>query len=266
MQGWSARTFDPSLHVAVLAAHPDDETIGASALMACVNEPTIIYLTDGAPKDTALWSSFRGSREEYVAQRRAEAERALSHVGVPGSQIKWLGGVDQEAIFRARELSRELADILIAQKIEVLVTHSYEGGHPDHDTAALVAGLAIEAAAEDCLVCEMTSYHARAGRCETGTFLNADAATEFVFELTSQEQERKRRMMEEYTSQRLVLENFPVTREPLRLAHTYDFSRPPHEGRLWYEIMGWPMKGMQWRELAARAVSTEQESHAAHRS
>src|SRR5262245_42709457 len=44
--------LDSSLRLAVLAAHPDDETIGASRLLRRLSQPLVIYLTDGAPRDT----------------------------------------------------------------------------------------------------------------------------------------------------------------------------------------------------------------------
>src|SRR5436190_19281850 len=59
--------------IAVLAAHPDDETIGASVLLARSNDPLVIYLTDGAPLDSKLWSTdFHGSRTDYASMRREE--------------------------------------------------------------------------------------------------------------------------------------------------------------------------------------------------
>ena len=66
-------------------------------------------------------------------------------------------------------------------------------------------------------------------------------------------------MMQAYASQRLVLENFPIHEERLRLAPEYDFSEPPHEGKLWYEFMAWQMTGARWRELALAAIDAVRE-------
>src|SRR5579864_7274846 len=87
---------DVSLRMAVLAAHPDDETIGASALLARFPAAHIIYLTDGAPRNQHLWPpTMQGSREDYAELRRREAANALTHVGVSNQQIFWLEGADQ---------------------------------------------------------------------------------------------------------------------------------------------------------------------------
>jgi LmbE family N-acetylglucosaminyl deacetylase len=252
---------DVSLRVAVLAAHPDDETIGASALLTRFPTTFVAYLTDGAPREKQLWPpTMQGSREEYAALRGQEAARALAHIGISDQQIFWLGGVDQEAIFEASVLVQRLAECLHQYRPNLLITHPYEGGHPDHDAAALIARQAVSALgrAPDFIsqkICEMTSYHARYGRCVTGQFLNADPSSEIVLDLSDEDRQCKRLMMDEYKSQRLVLENFPIVGERLRIAPVYDFSRPPHEGKLWYECMGWPMTGARWRELAGPAQS-----------
>ncbi|HET7442195.1 MAG TPA: PIG-L family deacetylase, partial [Terriglobales bacterium] len=59
-----------------LAAHPDDETIGASAALRRLPGAIVVYVTDGAPHDPRFRSSFTGSREDYVRARRCEAEAA----------------------------------------------------------------------------------------------------------------------------------------------------------------------------------------------
>jgi N-acetylglucosamine malate deacetylase 2 len=250
-----------SLRIAVLAAHPDDETIGASSLLARLPSVAVIYLTDGAPRDSKLWSpDFRGSRDEYSSLRRAEAERALAIAGVNSGQIHWLGAVDQDAILSAADLARSLADVLAKFEPDVLITHPYEGGHPDHDAAALVVrlGTAHLDAEQTPLLIEMTSYHARSCQCISGEFLSAEGVREVCIELSSVERGRKRNMFAAYASQKLVLSSFGTDRERFREAPQYNFSRPPHDGKLWYECMGWRMTGEQWRALASQSMARQE--------
>ena len=242
--------------VLVLAAHPDDETIGASWLLSHFCNSFVAFLTDGAPRDTNLWSGgVHGSRREYAATRRKEAIQALSIPGIGERNIFWLDAVDQEAAFSISHLTEDFAALLRKIRPVAVVTHSYEGGHPDHDTAALVARAAISRLNGESqpLLLEMTSYHAQNGACITGEFLPG-SEPEFLFELTGEDRERKRRMMSAYQSQRVVLGNFSADLERLRCAPAYDFSQPPHPGRLWYECMGWPMTGARWRELATSEI------------
>lgn len=253
---------DPKLRVLVLAAHPDDETIGASMLLSRFPQSSVVFLTDGAPRDTRLWSAgVTGSREEYAKTRRQEALRALDYSGVSSQRVFWLGGVDQEGALEIVRLADRFAKILDELRPSILVTHAYEGGHPDHDSAAVVARIAVSLLNADTTpaVLEMTSYHARDGRCVTGDFLPSESLPELCLELSSADRARKRQMMEAYASQRLVLESFPIDRERLRLAPECDFSEPPHRGKLWYECMGWEMTGAHWRELANAAMAGLQE-------
>ena len=255
-----ARPPDPSLRILVLAAHPDDETIGASVLLSRFPHSAVAFLTDGAPRDTRLWSAgVNGSRQDYAETRRQEVFQALQHAGVSQERVFWLSGVDQESAFEIGILADRFAKLVTEIRPEIVVTHAYEGGHPDHDSAAVVAKLAMSSSATPPLVLEMTSYHARDGRCITGEFLNSDPASELCFELFSADRERKRRMMNAHASQRRVLENFPIDQERLRPAPEYNFGEPPHAGKLWYECMGWPMTGARWRELATSALARLQE-------
>jgi LmbE family N-acetylglucosaminyl deacetylase len=262
--GLLAHTVIQSVNALVLAAHPDDETIGALAVLSRLPNPVVVYLTDGAPRDKRLWSGGgHYSREEYALIRQNEAEKALGSVGIPSERIRYLGAIDQESVFGLRELADALSALLCKLQPEVLITHSYEGGHPDHDSAALIASLAVNSllnkskAAPELL--EMTSYHARNGRCLMGEFLPESAAQpglseELIIQLSPEEVTRKKHIIDCYESQRSVLQNFPLDPERLRLAPQYDFSKPPHSGKLWYEQMGWPITGQRWRELAVQAI------------
>ena len=245
--------------VVVLAAHPDDESIGASCLLAQVETSSVVFLTRGVPRDRRLWpATIAGDEEDYAKTRRAEAIRALRWAGVSEDRIFSLPGRDQEAIFQASSLAAMLQSLLSELKPLALVTHPYEGGHPDHDVAALIARLARSRlqGPRPALI-EMTSYHAREGRSVTGEFLEAESRDELLIELSSEAQARKQRMLAAYSSQQLVLASFGIDRERLRPAPDYDFQSPPHPGRLWYEQMGWPLTGERWRELARAAELVE---------
>jgi hypothetical protein len=51
-----------------------------------------------------------------------------------------------------------------------------------------------------------------------------------------------------------MLRRFPVDEERFRAAPVYDFSQPPHAGKLLYEHFNWGMTGERWRSLAAGAA------------
>jgi LmbE family N-acetylglucosaminyl deacetylase len=251
--------------IVLLAAHPDDETIGGSAILGRVPGATVVYLTNGAPSNPQFRSPHvSGSRDLYACVRAEEAASALSFVDVPPERMLFLSGVDQEAIFRVADLVDEFVPILREFQPSIIITHPYEGGHPDHDTAALVARLSTQfvrqsSQAPDIL--EMTSYHSAEGNRVAGKFLSSSLISagpikpEIRLTLSPQERTRKARMLGCYVSQWHVLCDFPLEPEQLRPAPVYDFTRPPHEGQLWYESLRWPLTGTRWRELAGKALS-----------
>src|SRR5438067_2399277 len=62
----------------IFAAHPDDETLGASALIMRSPGAIVVYLTDGAPRDRNLRSPDAiGSRSNYVHIRLLESLAAM---------------------------------------------------------------------------------------------------------------------------------------------------------------------------------------------
>ena len=261
------------LKAVLLVAHPDDETIGASACMARLRNCTVVFLTDGAPRDPALRSPrATGSRASYARMRRDEAITALALVGVTPDRILFLGGVDQEAVHEAPTLAERFATLLQQIQPDIIITHPYEGGHPDHDAAALIAVLSRKILEQEKkttpAVLEITSYHLRDGQCVTGEFLPHDCGQnsgkeELTLQLSPEERNRKEQMLSAYVSQQVVLSGFSVGPERLRPAPAYDFTIPPHPGNLWYESLGWPMSGQRWREIAAGILANLAENSCA---
>jgi LmbE family N-acetylglucosaminyl deacetylase len=75
----------------VLAPHPDDETLGAGALIAhaAANGRLggIVFLTDGT-------GSHRTGTPRIAMTRRSEAARAIRKLGGGGVRVSWLGWQD----------------------------------------------------------------------------------------------------------------------------------------------------------------------------
>jgi LmbE family N-acetylglucosaminyl deacetylase len=248
-----------------LAAHPDDETLGASLLLGRLSDAIVVYLTDGAPRDPQFRQPYaHESRETYARRRSEEAAAALSWAGIGREQLIFLSAVDQESIYQAGTLLESFIDVLERLRPDIIVTHAYEGGHPDHDTAALIARSAVDKIVGQKLHCpvilEFTSYHAVDGQRVSGEFLPPSIGQdvpEITLRFSAEDRARKARMLGCYTSQWHVISEFPLEPERLRVAPEYDFTQPPHPGTLWYECLHWAMTGERWRELAGRVLVRE---------
>ena len=235
--------------VALVVAHPDDETIAVGGSVQLLPDLLLIHVTDGAPRALAdAAAAGFDTPEAYAAARRGELMAALQLAGVTPKMLE-LGIADQDASIGLPRLARELSRIFSAHNAEVVLTHAYEGGHPDHDATAF----AVHAAAGCRPVLEFAGYHAAAsGELLTGRFLPGPEPV--VVALTPAEQAQKRAMLGCFRTQAKILGAFGTTEERFRPAPAYDFTKPPLPGRLNYEHWGWSMTGARWRELAREAL------------
>lgn len=124
-------------HLIVVAAHPDDETLGAGALMARVHGSggivTVIIASDG---EASHPRSRTHSAERLAGVRRLEVTRAV-HALAPGAGLHFLGLPDGGLREHADILTSRLAAHLDAAGDSVLVVAPWSGdGHRDHRIVA----------------------------------------------------------------------------------------------------------------------------------
>lgn len=248
--------------VALVVAHPDDETLAVGGSLHLFRRLLLIHVTDGAPRllDDAAREGF-DNPASYAAARAAELDTALALVNAASSKITRLelGIADQFATAAVPKIAARLRQAFEAHEIRTVLTHSYEGGHPDHDAVAMA--VRISGAAK---IIEFTGYHAdESGAMRSGTFLkhyygrtSADAPQtreispeEAVIHLHGDDLAQKQAMLACFRTQREIISRFDPSIERFRRAPNYDFSHAPHPGRLLYEEWGW-MSGQAWREQA----------------
>jgi LmbE family N-acetylglucosaminyl deacetylase len=243
----------------VVVAHPDDEVLGAGIWMHRQNAENvyIVHLTDGSPRDLkdAARLGFP-TRQAYASARRQELFQALKLLEIDASHCIECGVADQEAFLNLPAIIERLASLVHELRPHRVLTHAYEGGHPDHDAASLAVAM-LRKRFPYLSHLEFPLYHSgNDGRMITGQFLaGQDSSGQQVLRLTRNERNLKSAMLACFQTQQGILSCFGLERERFRSAPAYDFTLPPHPGPLLYERWGWSAHGEAWREQAKRTLA-----------
>src|SRR5262249_40590904 len=146
---------------------------------------------------------------------------------------------DQETTQYLPEIVRRLISLFRGLRPESVLAPPYEGGHPDHDSVAMAVHTAAHVTRRVLgrapQIVEYALYHAWQGRMRAGEFLPHDDAPVAHRALDPSARVLKCRMLACFTTQQRTLAQFPTEVERFRPAPAYDFTSPPHTGRLYYE-------------------------------
>lgn len=186
----------------VVAAHPDDESLGTGGLIAAARDAGlavyVVLLTAGEgahPGSSALPSPQLGKR------RLAEAEAALASLA-PEAPLVFLGAADGRVADVEADVTAALVDLIGDGRRTLLVAPWAHDGHPDHESAGRAAGTAARRTGARLAQYPIWMWH----------HLSPDAAPWpqlHRVDLTPEQQERKRRAVAALASQLVPLSQQP---------------------------------------------------------
>lgn len=182
----------------VLVAHPDDEVLGLSVLLGLLTRLTLVHATDGAAG---------GDQHE----RARELDAALVQLGIiPHRRIR-LDLPDGALAGNMANLLAQLAPLW--DDHEVIVTHAFEGGHPDHDCCALAVDTLREMLG-DKITLGFPVYAVGSGGRVTNRFVREPSLCARIT-LDVAEMEAKRCALAEFVSQAHVIQHFDLAAEAI---------------------------------------------------
>jgi LmbE family N-acetylglucosaminyl deacetylase len=209
-------------HLVVLAAHPDDETLGAGGLIATAAASgvsvEVIIATDGAASHPG---SPTHTPDQLALRRRDEATAAIARLD-PHALVTFLGLPDGGL----RRCRAELADALSPrlQRANLVVTPWRDDRHPDHEACALAARVVLRRRTD----CHHWQYPIWAWHWADPAAGQLPWSALRCVELTDDARGAKQSALACYRSQHEPLSNYPGD-EALLSAHVLAHFRRPVE-------------------------------------
>lgn len=238
-----------ALKTIVIVAHPGDETLACGALLPRLRDVRVLHVTDGAPRDSvdARRSGFT-HWADYARARRAEVERATALAGLSSASLKSLGIPDRAAALKLSQLTRALLGFIAGA--DLVLTHGYEGKHPDHDAVAFAVWAArAQMRGRAPVVMEMPLSLQIENEARGQNAFDASVR----LHLNEQERALKAKMLNAFETQRRSFTTFDLADEYYRVAPEHAFGQPIDSGVYDDERAG--VTGGQFAELARAARS-----------
>jgi N-acetylglucosamine malate deacetylase 2 len=257
---FGSRQLSRLARCAIIVAHPSDEVAGAGYLICKLDQVTVVHVSDGAPRQVALWEDAGfARRRDYAEARRKECACALAIAHIPAERIVEFDYMALDLPRRLISLTRRIKSFLMSSSCEIVLTHAFDGGHPDHDATAFATHGAVNLLKRNGLkapvIFEFGVYPASDGRTRILDFLPGPGKETTTLVLDGKATNLKLRMFDCFWTQGESLKTFPFALERFRRAPSYDFRQPPNCGTPYYESFDWGLTGEEWQALADDALN-----------
>ncbi len=124
---------------------------------------------------------------------------------------------------------RKISFLIKKYKIDTIFCPAYEGGHQDHDVSNFICSRLQNTSK----VYEYAEYNFSKGQINCNEFIKP-TKNQVTLKLSVNEKKEKIKLLEIYNSEKGNLNYLNLEKECYRKLYHYDYSKPPHLGKLFY--------------------------------
>jgi LmbE family N-acetylglucosaminyl deacetylase len=212
--------------ILIFVARPGDEVAACAAAIGRAKaqgaEIFAFYLTHGC----------HARQDAEAARRRAEAEAAAARLGL--TPLGWAARAAQHIWRELPEAHAQMRSAIAQCGPDQIWLPAYEGASSDRDALNALGQLLVDQFA----ILEFAEVKFYGGSARAHQFPFPDGSEQTI-ELDAVEREQKRRSQALYPSDAHNLAHVSLASESCRPLAVYDYSQPPHTGRLWYARHRW---------------------------
>lgn len=237
--------------VLYIFAHQDDEVPILPKLAVDVRnerDVRIIWITDGA-----------GTAPPSV--REKESRSVMDMVGIPQDNLYFLGHPDMYSYKHLDMAYRDVMEIAGKHSFVEVTTNAYEGGNIDHDVCSLMGSFVHREIESKPVHYEFPLYNAYKGNYRVAKFIPRDDTETLYVKLDKELAELMISSLDMYPSQAEIIKmlkifvnkkNLKKKGIPYRVSPKYDYTKPPTDGTLGYELNARsPVTFEEWEEAVA---------------
>ncbi|MDD3183612.1 MAG: PIG-L family deacetylase [Alphaproteobacteria bacterium] len=222
--------------ILILVPHPDDEVVACCTAISQAQrhgaQIFTLYLTHGCIDKETLWPWQRDKYDRFVIRRLQESVQVARRLNL--TPISYSDRPTRHLWRNLGDVYREITKAIGDYNINQLWIPTYEGGHPDHDGLNAVCSHLKDQIS----ILEFAEYNFAGGKPHSHEFPICNGSETMIM-LSPEEQGIKRKMLGLYESEQKNLDYVDVTQECYRPLASYDYSKPPHLGVMWYARHQW---------------------------
>ena len=226
-------------NVLIVAPHPDDEIVGLGItikkLLIKKKKIIIFFPTNGVVCQKQMWFWKRKCYQDIVKIRTKEMKKSLNALGIKKSYLQNIPTRSlKEKITATHKIIKK---IIKKDRIDTIFCPAYEGGHQDHD----ITNFICSRFKKKIQVFEFAEYNFFKRKINLNKFIRSKNE-ENILRLNENEKLLKKELLAVYASEKNNLNFLSPDIEAYRKIENYNYSKPPHEGILFYRrfaIFSW---------------------------